>query len=343
MPKKSKLEIELVPRTCWGRNVRKVVSDETWAELRNRYIFNDGDWERPEQSCSICGSHDGLELHEVWRYDDRNKIQTLENLICICNLCHLVMHIGRSLRVGDGEKAIIHLMAINKWSLKRAMKYIEGVMDQWSERSQHKWAIDFRFLDGIISNKKIHNEWLEDEGRRFKGSFDAHIWAKEALESGDFLILDTETTGLLTYEKVEVIQIAIIDTEGNVLLNEIIKPKYKIPPRTTKIHGIDNAAVIDKPAFDMFYEKIRDIVKDKTIVAYKAEFDKEILKRSAAIYGLPEIVAKWQCAMRAYKAYQEFPRNCPLPYASHTALNDCRAVLAILKSMAENPNPWNGI
>ncbi|MCW3664158.1 3'-5' exonuclease, partial [Burkholderia cenocepacia] len=57
----------------------------------------------------------------------------------------------------------------------------------------------------------------------------------------NFILLDTETTGL--DESAEIVEIAVIDDAGNVLLNTLVKPKHPIPNSATAIHGITNAMV----------------------------------------------------------------------------------------------------
>jgi len=104
------LNVDMVPMTMWGRNVRAIVSNETWEELRS--AFRSVPWMRRDYRnlislpdghdegttvCKICvvqGSK--LELHEVWEYDDHNRIQRLINLIAICQDCHLAIHVGPS-------------------------------------------------------------------------------------------------------------------------------------------------------------------------------------------------------------------------------------------------------
>ena len=48
-------------------------------------------------------------------------------------------------------------------------------------------------------------------------------------------ILDTETTGL--YDDAEIVEISIIDENGGVLLDTLVKPLKPIPAEATAIHG----------------------------------------------------------------------------------------------------------
>ena len=43
----------------------------------------------PKTHCSVCGSHQNLDIHHI----DRNwRNNSLENLICLCRSCHIKTH-----------------------------------------------------------------------------------------------------------------------------------------------------------------------------------------------------------------------------------------------------------
>ncbi len=52
---------------------------------------------------------------------------------------------------------------------------------------------------------------------------------REMIARNNWLVLDTETTGLVA--PAEVIQIAIVNPEGQVLLDSLVSPAQPIPPR----------------------------------------------------------------------------------------------------------------
>jgi 5-methylcytosine-specific restriction endonuclease McrA len=65
--------------------------------------------------CQVCGgrgSKHPVECHEIWHYDDENKIQKLMGLIALCPSCHQVKHIGLAQIQGKGEEANRHLALI---------------------------------------------------------------------------------------------------------------------------------------------------------------------------------------------------------------------------------------
>ena len=138
-----KLSIELVPSTAWGENLRSILHPEHWDELRR------ASYRKARYRCEICsgkGPNHPVECHEIWQYDDENKIQKLLGLISLCPSCHRVKHIGHAHLIGKGDEAREHLRKINDWSQVEASQYIESVFTLWEERSQFEWNLDLSWL-----------------------------------------------------------------------------------------------------------------------------------------------------------------------------------------------------
>jgi hypothetical protein len=143
------IKVELVPRTSWYSNIRSSVSTEEWDMIRRDVYRKAG------HQCEICQAKGMVHCHETWEYDDKNHIQKLVGLICLCPPCHNVKHIGYAALHGKADDAIKHLMKINNWTLDKSMKYISKQFDIWQERSKNNWTIDISYLDkeyGIKSN-----------------------------------------------------------------------------------------------------------------------------------------------------------------------------------------------
>ena len=144
------LTIELVPRTCWYSNVRSEVSRKDWETCKDYVKARSG------SRCEICGGRGSrypVDCHEVWQYDDQTHVQTLLDLIALCPACHEVKHIGRAFAVGNGPRAIGHLMRVNYMSADQAEAYIKLAFAVFDERSEHAWALDISFLErelGIV-------------------------------------------------------------------------------------------------------------------------------------------------------------------------------------------------
>ncbi|MBP8252749.1 MAG: hypothetical protein KAX40_10315 [Herpetosiphon sp.] len=138
------LTIELVPATCWYKNLRSMLKRDEWDRLR-RMVY-----ERAHHRCEICGGHGerwAVECHEIWQYDDTHHVQRLAGLIALCPACHEVKHMGLANSKGRGTIAARHLAKVNGWTLAVTNTYIKQQFDVWQNRSQHTWRVDLAWLD----------------------------------------------------------------------------------------------------------------------------------------------------------------------------------------------------
>ena len=169
----------------------------------------------------------------------------------------------------------------------------------------------------------------------------------------DFVILDTETTGL--DDKAEIVEIAIIDNNGNVLLNSYIKPSKPIDEnsKAVEIHGITNETVANAPTWPEIYPQILPILLDKSVVIFNANFDTRLINQTNAKYGLGKLKLKAHCAMLKYAAFYGEENYSTGEYRwqslakamqqtgnqfkgkSHSALADCLAVYDVLLYMQD--------
>ena len=168
-------------------------------------------------------------------------------------------------------------------------------------------------------------------------------WARALLSRTDWVILDTETTGLSPQD--EIIQIAILSSDGTPLFNSLIRPSRLIPASATAIHGITDDDVVDAPCYKEIAGQIESIVAEKTIVIYNADYDQRLLQQTHKRYFRQPLYIKRsqiECAMLMYSAWKGelWPDGNykwqKLPGGDHTALGDCRATLKIIQEMAED-------
>lgn len=114
--------------------------------------------------------------------------------------------------------------------------------------------------------------------------------------------MDTETTGLGPQD--QIVEIAIIDSYGSVLLNTLIKPTIPIPLAATEIHGISNEDTANAPSLADVLPEILAILKDRTIIIYNANYDLRLLKQSAKAHNLTvDLSEKVYCAMEMYAEF----------------------------------------
>ena len=141
------LQIELIPRTSFFKNVRSEVSQREWDTLRKKV------YKRNNHKCEICngkGYRHPVECHEKWHYNFETNVQKLIGLEALCPNCHKVKHIGLALSQGRGDRSIKHLMKVNGISENDAIAYIEQVFQDWEYKSQFNWILDLSYLNEFI-------------------------------------------------------------------------------------------------------------------------------------------------------------------------------------------------
>ncbi|HEY9863728.1 MAG TPA: 3'-5' exonuclease [Candidatus Obscuribacterales bacterium] len=185
-----------------------------------------------------------------------------------------------------------------------------------------------------------YQEWYESCGRFEFDKINAIKTAKNYLENkSQYIILDTETTGL---NEAQIVEIAVIDLDGKILLNTLVKPTILIPPEVIEIHGITDEMVADSPSFPEVYPLITEVLKDKTVLIWNRNFDVSILNYCRNIHKLPsfklsdrseclmEIHAQWNGEWSTYWQDYKWQPLC----SEHRALSDCLAALNIINIMA---------
>jgi len=172
---------------------------------------------------------------------------------------------------------------------------------------------------------------------------------EEAWESHQFVILDTETTGLKY--PAEIIQICVLDFMGDRLVDSYVKPVGKIPTAASEIHGIYDADVIDAPDWQDVRQDVIEVITGKYVIIYNADYDTQMLRNTDKIRGIDfswaSIMKDSFCAMRWYAdiwreidPYYGTPRWQKLSNAcaqqgimvkdAHHAYGDCKMTHALI-------------
>jgi DNA polymerase III subunit epsilon len=117
------------------------------------------------------------------------------------------------------------------------------------------------------------------------------------------LFLDTETTGV-RFGFDDVIDIGIVNGQGVVVFDQLVKPSVAIPADAEAVHGISNRHVATAPTIDQIWPDLAKLLDGKFLVSYNADFDLRMLRDAGARRKLsPLAPANWDCAMEAFAAY----------------------------------------
>jgi DNA polymerase III subunit epsilon len=194
----------------------------------------------------------------------------------------------------------------------------------------------------IQAKKKARHDWFEYYGGlHLRDRNSAIEWAKSVLGTlDDWVILDTETTGL---GNAEIVQIGVLDLKGEVILDSLIKPSISIPTEAINIHGITDEMVANAPGFATIYPQIELALSGKKVLIYNKYFDLNILDYCYEINSCKPIQGvkkNADCVMVWYSQYIGDWNDYYQSYrwqklnGDHSAIGDCRATLKVIQAMA---------
>jgi DNA polymerase-3 subunit epsilon len=126
-------------------------------------------------------------------------------------------------------------------------------------------------------------------------------WAAEMAARPDTVYLDTETTGFGA--QAEIVEIAILGSDGTVLLDTLVRPAGPIPHAATLIHGIDDGLVAHAPHWPEVCPLVADVLYDRRVIVYNAAFDLGMVNQANQRCGAATYPATWECAMLRYAAF----------------------------------------
>ncbi|NEP38423.1 MAG: 3'-5' exonuclease [Okeania sp. SIO2H7] len=197
--------------------------------------------------------------------------------------------------------------------------------------------------------QRDYQRWYSEVGFIEEDRVAGVEWAKKRLDSQDFIIFDTETTGL---DDPEIVEIAAIAPDGKVLLNTLVKPQSKIEEGAIAVHGITEEMVAIAPSWDKVFPDFQILGKGKMLLSYNLDFDFEAVTTSCTKVWekIPEVsrdnprvklyYSGKDCLMEWYSQwvgewhyYYENYTWQPL-CGGHRALEDCRAALRLIRLMA---------
>ena len=152
----------------------------------------------------------------------------------------------------------------------------------------------------VIEDKEKYNNFCKNE-QSISNTKKKIDW-KEVIDDinknpDKYVVLDTETTGRLYHD--EIVQLSIVDLEGNILFNSYFKPKVKISKGATECNGITMDDVKNAPTWSSKWNEISSILKDKVLIAYNAYFDEKLIRQTCSNHYIQiDFELNRLCAMR---------------------------------------------
>ncbi len=160
-----------------------------------------------------------------------------------------------------------------------------------------------------------------------------------------FVIIDTETTGLSSYD--EVIELSIIDELGNELYHSLFKPHKKMGKEAIQITGLSPRLLKDQPLFKEEWPRIHEILLGKTIIGHNIEYDERLITSTCLRYDIPlgEVKALFVNKVDSMKLIERYINASDYKLATlakmfgiedtqkHRATYDCLMTLQVLRKV----------
>lgn len=113
----------------------------------------------------------------------------------------------------------------------------------------------------------IHHSGRDEAVRKARGLLQQHP-----------IYLDTETTG--TGPEAEIIEIALLDHNGDLLFESLVRPKSAIEPDAGRLHGITEEMVQGAPHWRDLWPQVELLLAERVIGIYNSEFDLRLLRQT---------------------------------------------------------------
>src|SRR4028118_1840968 len=133
---------------------------------------------------------------------------------------------------------------------------------------------------GLLGDRHIRSgpavvtvpEWCEDKGSmgsasstrpkasptRIGSREDAIRWARTLLSGEEFVVLDSETTGL--GNPIDFVEVGVVSSQGEPLFDSLIEPSCPVDPRASRVHGHTTESLAGERRFFDVYPDLLDVL-----------------------------------------------------------------------------------
>lgn len=172
--------------------------------------------------------------------------------------------------------------------------------------------------------------------------------------------LDTETTGL--DGTAEICDLAVVDHDGTVLLDTLVRPTRPIPLGASRVHGITDEMVAAAPTFAEVLPRLVEVLAGRTLVIYNAAYDLRMMVQAErasgaevrgyipaeAVHCAMELYAEWWGEWNDYHGSFRWQKlgtaarqqRIELPADLHRARADAELTRRLLGAMAPAARPY---
>jgi len=151
----------------------------------------------------------------------------------------------------------------------------------------------------------------------------------------DYVVFDLETTGLDPLTN-KIIEIGALKYKKGKLVAEysvLINPEVLLPEVITKITGLNNEDLKDKPTINTVLPEFLAFIEDLTLIAHNSSFDLSFIEENLKKLNMPIIQNKNIDTIDLAKKYipkaynyklETLKHYFKLDYGSHRSVDDCK-------------------
>lgn len=219
----------------------------------------------------------------------------------------------------------------------------------YMDHAEKSVEVSLADAETIFNQLKDISDLSHEMALRYMGIYSFKQEIKELL-NGDYVFLDTETTGLTGND--EIVQLGIIDGSSRELFSGMFKPSQPMHWAAAKTTGITDKMLENQPRFAEQIDKIMNVIGGRKIIAYNKEFDERLFYQTARRYNLlnPEVNQAFKgslCAMKLYSQYYGLPSSFFISMQEaclceginviqdHRAVSDCVMMVQLLKVISD--------
>lgn len=201
-----------------------------------------------------------------------------------------------------------------------------------------------RALDRVRPPDEVRPGYSEPRGR-----LPVPLEWSELLDRWDVLILRTETTGL--GDRTEVIEVAAVDTAGELRFHALSLPEGRIGSRVSRRHGLRRPVLerLGARPWPEIHDELTEVIRGASLVlCWNAMCDLEWLKMTARRHNLPFDQGQWRDLLEEYRGlgYQRndldtivWRHGAQVSGPPRRAETDCRRILAVMRSFGDPDSP----
>ena len=171
----------------------------------------------------------------------------------------------------------------------------------------------------------------------------------------DFVVMDTETTGLGRED--EVVELSVLDSNANEIYHSFFKPSIPIQPEAAATSGIVDKMLVDAPQFRREWPKILSLIGGRPIAGHNLQFDRRLIQQTMekqtgfpwgdamntafADYIDSMIIAKEQGVEKGCRGLGKICEAMGIEqHPNHRTSHDCLGVLNVLSGFENGKYPF---